>query len=84
MKRTNTADSYTIAQVKELRKQGITDFYCTTNTGKKTLKTVVKGTAQGISAYANKMYRKYGDEVTVNVGYFDSNCNWVDMMNYHA
>lgn len=84
MKRRNTADEYTIEEVKQLRKQGITRFYCVTYTGKKSLTAVVKGTAQGISAYANRMYRKYGDDVAVDVGYFNNEGEYVDMMHYQA
>ena len=45
---------------------------------------VMKHTAQGISSYANAMYRKYGDDVTVEVGYFDNDLNYHKYVTYHA
>ena len=76
MKRRNTADSEMIKDFSELKKAGITNFICTTTNGKKWYKPVMKHTAQGVSAYANSMYIKYGDSVKVEVGYFDNKCDW--------
>ena len=89
MKRVNTADPEMIRKIAELRKVGIKDFYCEADYYKqngehKHLALVTKHTAQGISAYANAMHRKYGDSVTVRVGYFDLNCKWIDYTKYHA
>ena len=75
-KRLNYADESMIKEVAELRKQGIKDFICSTIADGKRLKPVMKHTAQGISAYANSMYRKYGDVTMVEVGYFDDDLNW--------
>ena len=89
MKRRNTACREMIEEVATFRKDGIKNFICTadyyTESGKhKTLNPVMKHTAQGISAYANAMYNKYGDTVTVEVGYFDNNCKWHTYTTYHA
>lgn len=83
MKR-NTASKEMIDEIAELRKKGVVDFICTASTSKKTYKPVVKHTAQGISSYANSMYSKYGDDVTVEVGYFDDNLNWCKYCTYGA
>ena len=89
MKRRNTADSWLIEKVAELKKNGIDFFLCettyTTKSGKeKTLRSVTKSTAAGISAYANNMYLKYGDSMCVTVGYFDKAFNWHTLTTYHA
>lgn len=84
MKRRNTASEEMIKDFAELKKQGITDFICTTSTNKTTFKPVMKHTAQGVSSYANSMYNKYGDSTAVNVGYFDNNFNWHDYTTYRA
>ena len=84
MKRTNTASEDMIKNFAELKKQGITNFICTTHTGRKNLKPIVKHTAQGVSNYANAMYRKYGDDVAVEVGYFDNDMNWHLYITYQA
>lgn len=89
MKRSNTADQSMIEEVARMRKEGIRDFFCITEyydtKGKRhELTPVIKHTAQGISAYANAMYRKYGDSVGVEVGYFDNDCEWRYYTHYHA
>lgn len=84
MKRRNTACETMIREFAELKKQGITDFICTTHNGGKRYKPVMKHTAQGVSAYANDMYNKYGDNVSVEVGYFDHNFNWHTYCTYNA
>lgn len=84
MKRTNTADEVMITEIAELRKSGIKNFICTASTDKKMYKPVMKHTAQGISAYANFAYRKYGEAVKVAVGYFDDDCNWKNYCTYSA
>ena len=84
MKRRNTADDTMIKEINELRKQGITDFICMTSTDNKTYKPVIKHTAQGISAYANDQYKKYGDETAVEIGYFNANFDYVKYCTYHA
>lgn len=84
MKRTNTADEVMIKEIAELRKNGIKNFICTASTGNKVYKPVMKHTAQGISAYANAAYRKYGDAARVEVGYFDDDCNWKTYCTYSA
>lgn len=62
-----------------------TDFIITTILGNgKTLKPVIRKTEKGISDYANKMYRKYGDDVTVEVDYLDNNFNLKRYCTYHA
>lgn len=48
------------------------------------LKPVIRNTEKGQSAYANRMWNKYGDEVTVEQGYFDDNFNWVLETTWHA
>lgn len=61
------------------------DYFITTILGNgKMLKPVIRKTEQGISDYANKMYRKYGDEVTVEVDYLDENLNIKRYCTYHA
>lgn len=82
--RRNTADAGMVKDFAELKKQGVTDFICTTSNGEKVYKPVMKHTAQGVSAYANRMYSKYGDSVMVEVGYFDSWCKWHDYCTYGA
>lgn len=84
MKRRNTACESMIRKFAELKKQGITDFICTTWNGDKRYKPVMKHTAQGVSAYANNMYNKYGDGVAVEVGYFDNNFKWHTYCTYQA
>lgn len=84
MKRRNTACRYMIEEFAELKKQGIKDFICTTWNGDKRYKPVMKHTAQGVSAYANDMYKKYGDSTTVEVGYFDNDFNWHTYCTYNA
>lgn len=62
-----------------------TDFIITTILGNgKTLKPVIRKTEKGISDYANNMYRKYGDDVTVEVDYLDDNFNLKRYCTYHA
>lgn len=84
MKRNNTASEDMILDLENFKKQGITDFICNTFTSKKRYTPVMKHTAQGISSYANAMYRKYGDDVTVEVGYFDNDLNYHKYVTYHA
>ena len=84
MTRRNTASQSMIEDFAELKKQGITEFWCMTDTGSKTLSPVIKKTAQGVSSYANSMYRKYGDSVAVEVYYFDSEFNCITYCTYGA
>lgn len=84
MTRRNTACESMIKEFAELKKQGITDFICTTSTSRRTYKPVMKHTAQGVSSYANQMYNKYGDDVAVEVGYFDNDFNWHTYCTYGA
>lgn len=49
-----------------------------------TLKPVMRKTEKGISNYANKMFSKYGEYVTVEVGFFDNALNWIPHCTYHA
>lgn len=67
------------------------DYIITTILGNgKHLKPVIRKTEKGISDYANRMYRKYGDEVTVEVGHFlgvedgVEGLQWVLDFTYHA
>lgn len=62
------------------------DYICTVifDDTNKTLKPVIVRTEKGISGYANRMYKKYGDNITVEVGYFDNNFNWIKYCTYHA
>ena len=51
------------------------------------LKPVIRRTKKGVSDYANRMYDKYGDDVTVEVGYFKpmpGDLKWVPVTTYHA
>lgn len=50
----------------------------------KALKPVMRKTEKGISEYANRMFRKYGEAVTVEVGFFDNCLNWIQYCTYHA
>lgn len=61
------------------------DYIITTILGNgKALKPVIRRTEKGISDYANMMYRKYGDDVTVEVDYLDDNFNLKRYCTYHA
>lgn len=72
MKRTHTEAIGETERIKALHESGVDFIFCQTTTPSgKVLKSVVKQTAYGISAYANKMYRKYGDGVMVEVWYMD-------------
>ena len=77
MKRINTASEIMINDFKKLKEQGITEFYCTVSNSvnNKIYKPVIKHTAQGVSAYVDKMFDKYGDIILVSVDYFDKKCN---------
>lgn len=77
MKRINTASENMINDFKELKKQGITEFYCTVSNSvnNKIYKTVMKHTAQGVSAYVDRMFDKYSDTILVSVDYFDKEYN---------
>ena len=50
----------------------------------KALTPVIRNTEKGRSDYANKMFRKYGDEVTVEEYTFDDNCNIIPLCKWHA
>ena len=89
MKRTDYSSDYMKARVKQLKSEGVDFFFCetsyTTTSGKfKRLKTAMKSTAQGISAYANKMLSKYGETVTVNVIYYDNKFDRHTLITYGA
>lgn len=84
MARRHTESIEMVKDFAELKKRGITDFICTTWNGNKMYKPVMKHTAQGVSAYANQMYRKYGDATMVEVGYFDEKFNWHTYTKYQA
>lgn len=84
MTRKNTASADMIKDFAELKKQGITDFICTTFNAGKRYKSIMRHTAQGVSAYANNMYNKYGDGVTIEIGYFDNDFTWHDYCTYGA
>lgn len=85
MARINTASAEMIKDFAELKKQGIATFICTTwNANGKRYEPVIRHTAQGVSAYANRMYNKYGDGVTVEVGYFDKSFDWHTYCTYGA
>lgn len=49
-----------------------------------TLKPVIRNTEKGQSAYANKAYNKYGDQVTVEQYHFDDSLNIVLECTWHA
>ncbi len=71
MKRVHTESDEMVRDFAELRKQGVDRFGCqVTKADGSYLKTQIKKTAQGVSSYANRMYRKYGDGTTVEVFYF--------------
>ena len=79
-----TASKTMIEDFRALKRAGVTDFLCTTWARGRRHKPVLRRTAQGVSAYANRMYRQYGDEVAVEVGYFDSDFNWHTYCTYSA
>lgn len=61
------------------------DYFITTILGNgKTLNPVIRKTEKGISNYANKMFRKYGEQTTVEVDYLDDNFNIKRYCTYHA
>lgn len=73
MKRTNTASDDMIRDFAELKKRGIDRFGCQITKPDGTwLTTQIRRTAQGVSAYANRAYRQYGDGTSVEVFYFDA------------
>lgn len=76
MKRQNTASEDMIMDFAELKKYGINHFIITTTTPDRSYTPVIRHTAQGVSSYANRMYSKHGDDTKVEVGYFDSNCEY--------
>jgi len=56
---------------------GVNEFYCFATYvnayGVTITERVIRKTANGISSYANKMFSKYGENVTVKVIYFYRN-----------
>ena len=82
--RRNTADDTMIREFEELKKVGITNFFCTVIVNGKYMKPVMKHTAQGVSAYANRMYCKYGDAAVVVVDYMDQEFNLKTYCTYRA
>ena len=84
MARINYADPEMIREINELRKRGIKRFICDCWTDTKFYKPVIKGTAQGISAYANAMFAKHGDSTTVVVSYLDKEFKLHEYCTYHA
>ena len=50
----------------------------------KSLKPVIRKTERGIGNYANRMFRKYGDTMRVEVGYFNEKVEWVLTGTWHA
>lgn len=77
MKRINTVSEIMMNDFKSLKKQGVTEFYCTVSNSvnNKTYKPIIKHTVQEVSAYVDKMFDKYGDTILVSVDYFDKECN---------
>lgn len=45
---------------------------------------VIRNTEKGQSAYANRAYNKYGEQVTVEQYHFDEECNIVLDCTWHA
>lgn len=85
MKRARTACEGMIQDFKGLRELGIADFFCTTFAANgRRYATVVRHTANGVSAYANRMLEKYGDGTEVEVVYFDTDCRWTLYCTYGA
>ena len=80
----NTASEEMIRNFDELKRNGITDFICSTSTSKKSYKPVIRKSAAAVSRYANAMYSKYGDDVAVEVGYFDNNLTYHVYCTYQA
>lgn len=71
MKRTHTESNEMIQDFAELKKRGVDRFGCqVTKPDGKYLTAVIKHTAQGVSSYANRMYRKYGDGTSIEIFYF--------------
>lgn len=48
------------------------------------LNTTWRKTEKGVSNWANKMFDKYGEYITVTVGYFDDDDNYQIWGTYHA
>ncbi len=48
------------------------------------LTPVIRNTEKGISNYANKAYRKYGEQVTVEQYHFNEQCECVVDCIWHA
>lgn len=70
MKRIHTESDEMVRDFKELRAQGVDFFLCTViKPDGHYLTGCRKSTAQGVSSYANRMYRKYGDGTQVEVNY---------------
>ena len=81
--RQNTADEWLINKVAELKKSGANEFMCTTWNGNRYLKPVWRATAQGISKYANDMFLKYGEGVSVTVDYYDTKTCDIKSLTYY-
>lgn len=70
MKRTHTESNEMVQDFKKLKAQGIEYFYCVVRKPDGMyLRPQRKSTAQGVSSYANRMYRKYGDGTQIEVSY---------------
>ena len=85
--RRHTESTEMIADIANFKKRGVTEFLCNTyyidkKGREKRLAPVMKTTAYGISSYANAMWRKYGDTVTVEVVYFDFSGDEAELKTY--
>ena len=88
MKRTNYASEWMIARVANLKRHGVTSFYCEAtwidSKGRERREMVTRKTAQGISSYANRAYLKHGDGISVAVYYFDEDLRFRTLTTYGA
>ena len=83
MSKTNTADQWLIERVEYLKSQGVDKFMCCTWNGNRWMRPVWRATAQGISKYANDMFRKYGEGVSVTVEYLDDKAMEFKSLTYY-
>ena len=50
----------------------------------KVITSAYRMTPKGVSNYCNRMYRKYGEHITIEEGHFSDNMNWHLDCTWHA
>lgn len=59
-------------------------IHCTHDITGKSWKPQIRRTMNGVSKLANQYYRKYSEQITVTVGYFDEKAQYIPVTTYHA